>query len=167
MHLGNTLVSGRGKDIRHQDVKNKRAAFINRNNEILQEFYFSHPKTKSKLMSIYNSHFYGSVLWSLGSKEVVQLEKSWNVSVRRAYNLPWQAHCYLVEAISDEPHLRTVLARRFLSFIESVRNSKKRALTQLLKVVEYDTMSVTGKNLRNILMRTDMSEVRRIITKPT
>ena len=68
------------------------------------KIFFSHPKTKSKLMSIYNSYF-------CGSKEVVQLEKSWNVSVRRAYNLPWQAHCYLVEAVSDEPHLRTVLAR--------------------------------------------------------
>ena len=73
-HLGNTIVSAVSGDIRSQDVRNKRAAFIDRNNDILQEFYFAHPKTTAEVNKIYNSHFYGSVLWNLSSKEVVKLE---------------------------------------------------------------------------------------------
>ena len=89
-HLGNTIVSG--KDIRYQDVKIKRAAYIGKNNDILQEFHFAHPSTRTELNRIQNSHFYGSVLWNLSSKEVAQLEKSWNVSVRRMFDLPRATH---------------------------------------------------------------------------
>ena len=162
VHLGNTIVSDKGRDIRSQDVKNKRAAFINKTNNILQEFHFSHPKTRTKLVQVYNTHFYGSVLWFLGSQEVNKLEKSWNVAVRRLFNLPRETHCYLIEGVSEEPHVRTILARRFLSFILSIRSSKKKALREVLKVVEYDTRSVTGSNLRNILLQTNEDDVRKL-----
>ena len=152
----------KGKDIRKQDIKNKRAAFINKTNNILQEFHFSHPKTKAKMIQVYNTHFYGSVLWHLGSQEVDRLEKSWNVAMRRTFNLPRNTHCYLIEDVSEELHVRKVLTRRFLSFIISVRTSKKKALREMLRVVEYDTRTVTGRNLRNILLRTNQDDVRQL-----
>ena len=162
VHLGNTIVPDKGKDIRKQDIKNKRAAFINKTNNILQEFHFSHPKTKAKMIQVYNTHFYGSVLWHLGSQEVDRLEKSWNVAMRRTFNLPRNTHCYLIEDVSEELHVRTVLTRRFLSFITSVRTSKKKALREMLRVVEYNTRTVTGRNLRNILLRTNQDDVRKL-----
>ena len=143
-----------GKDIRYQDVKNKRAAYISKNNDILQEFNFAHPSTRAELNKIQNSHFYGSVLWNLCSKEAVQLEKTWNVSVRRMFDLPRETHCYLVEAVSQQDHVKTILSKRFLNFIQSIRSSQKQALKDMLKVVEHDTLSVTGMNLRTILLQT-------------
>ena len=160
VHLGNTIVTD--MEIRKQDVKNKRAAFINKTNNILQEFHFAHPKSRAKMIQVYNNHFYGSVLWNLGSKEVNRLEKSWNVAIRRVFNLPRESHCYLIEGVSDDPHVRTVLTRRFLSFIQSIRSSKKTALREVLRVVEYDTRSVTGRNLRNILLKTNQDDVRNL-----
>ena len=85
-HLGNTIVTAAGGDIRNQDVKNKRAAFIDKNNDIIQEFSFAHPKTRAEVNRIDNSHFYGSVLLNLASKETISLEKTWNVSVIFAFN---------------------------------------------------------------------------------
>ena len=41
-----------------KDILMKRAQFINKNNEILQEFYFSHPCIKIKINNIYNLHFW-------------------------------------------------------------------------------------------------------------
>ena len=40
-----------------QDLKEKRAryTYIGRNNELCQEFFFSHPKSLFKLNEIYNS----------------------------------------------------------------------------------------------------------------
>ena len=160
--MGNTNISAVGGDIRSQDIRNKRAAFIDRNNDILQEFYFAHPRTTAEVNKIYNSHFYGSVLWNLSSKDVVKLEKSWNVSVRRMFNLPRETHCFLIEELSKQDHVRTLLAKRFLNFIHAVRTSKKLVLRSLLKVIEYDTLSVTGNNLRRIMLETYIPDVRRL-----
>ena len=98
----------------------------------------------------------------MSSKEVVKLENSWNVSVIRLFNLPRETHCFLVEELSDQDHVRTLLARRFLNFIHAIRTSKKHALRSLLKVVEYDTLSVTDSNLRRIMLETDRHDVRRL-----
>ena len=161
-HLGNTIVSSRGKDIRTHDIKIKRATFINKCNEIMQEFHFAHPRTRLWVNKIHNSHFYGSVLWPLKSKEVSALEKTWNVSIRRMFDLPRETHTYLVEPISEEPHVRSILAKRFVSFVQSLRVSKKKPLREVLKVLEYDTMSVTGGNLRQILNNTNIDDVRNL-----
>ena len=72
------------------------------------------------MIQVYNTHFYGSVIWYLGSQEVDRLEKSWNVAMRKTVNLPRNTHCYLIESVSEEPHVRIVLTRRFLFFIISV-----------------------------------------------
>jgi hypothetical protein len=109
-----------------------------------------------------NSHFYGSVLWNLESKETVSLEKTWNVSVRRMFDQPRETHCYLIEAISDQDHVRTLLARRFVSFVQAIRTSKKNVLRSLLRVVEFDTQSVTGRNLKSIFLQTEAQDVRRL-----
>ena len=161
-HLGNTIVTAPGGDIRNQDIKNKRAAFIDKNNDIIQEFNFAHPKTRAEINRIENSHFYGSVLWNLASKEAISLEKSWNVSIRMMFNLPRESHCYLIEAISNQDHVRTLLARRFLSFIHTIRTSKKKVLRHLLRVVEFDTQSVTGRNLRSIILQTAVQDIRKL-----
>ena len=69
-HLGNTIVSTAVAtgDTRCQDVKKKKAAFVNKNNELIQEFHFIHPSTLAEINKIQNSHIYGSVLWDLSSK---------------------------------------------------------------------------------------------------
>ena len=67
-HLGNTIVStekAEAGDIRSHDVKQKRACYIDKNNDLIQEFNFAHPRTINEVNKIQNSHFYGSVLWRL------------------------------------------------------------------------------------------------------
>ena len=56
------------------DLKIKRADFISKNNDILQEFGFSHPKMKIMINSIYNSHFSGSSLWDLFQRKPSNLK---------------------------------------------------------------------------------------------
>ena len=66
----------------NDDLMEKRATYINKVNELTQEFYFAHPLTKVRINNIFNSHFYGSALWDLFGIEALRLEKSWNVSQR-------------------------------------------------------------------------------------
>ena len=76
------------------------------------------------------------------------------------FSLSRETHYYLIEAVSDQDHVRTILAKRFLNFIQAIRTSSKQVLRELLKVVEYDTQSVTCKNLQNILLKTEVHDVR-------
>ena len=114
LHLGNNL-SNKINGMR-QDIRIKRARFINKNNELNQEFWFSHPSTKVAINLIYNFHFTGSPIWDLFSKDAGMLENSWNTAVRLMFDLPLQTHRYLIEPVSEVTHLKFVLIERFLEF---------------------------------------------------
>jgi hypothetical protein len=157
-HLGITI--GDKIDGMKTDLKIKRADYISKNNDILQEFGFSHPKTKIKINSIYNSHLSGSCLWDLFSKEAVQLENTWNVSMRLMMDLPRETHRRLIEPLSGVKHVKFLMLKRFLTFIEQIRKSSKKASNSLLESILHDTRSITGSNLRNILLMTDKLNVR-------
>ena len=87
-HLGNYLESR--YDGMKQDLRTKRAEYINKNNELEQEFYFCHPKTKFDVNKIYNSHFTGSPLWNLFSCDAIKMESTWNRSVKLMFDLPYE-----------------------------------------------------------------------------
>ena len=142
-----------------QDVKDKRARYISKNNEICQEFYFAHPSTKFEINQIWNSHFSGSVLWDLFGHECGQVENTYNSSVRIMGSLPRETHKFLVEPITGTPHLKKILCKRFLKFIESIKSSKKIALKNLFKVVKHDCRSVTGRNLLNIKLLVNKTNI--------
>ena len=89
-HLGNTIVNN--VDDMSQDTAEKRAQYMARNNELLQEFSFAHPITKCLINNIFNTHFTGSSLWNLFNKATEKLEKTWNVSQRIMFALPRETH---------------------------------------------------------------------------
>ena len=55
--------------------------------------------------------------------------------------------------------MRRLLVRRFISFIEKVRNSSKIALSQLLNLVEGDVRMTTGHNLRTIMLQAGLNRL--------
>ena len=69
------------------DTRIKRAQYIEKNCDLIQEFMFVHPQVKSKINMIYNSSFYGSILWDLASRNVKMLENSWSVSIRYMWDI--------------------------------------------------------------------------------
>ena len=149
-HLGCTIEQNILK--MKKDLMEKRAIYINRVNELTQEFHFAHPLTKVKLNNIFNSYFYGSSLWDHFTAEATRLEKSWNVSQRIMLKLPRNSHQYFVEPLSRSPHIKFSLCERFLKFIESIACSEKTAIRNMLKFVKYDCRSSTGSNLRNMML---------------
>ena len=70
------------------------------------------------------------------------------------FSLLRQTHKYLIEPISESWHLKKILIWRFISFIRQIKSSKKVAPKDLLRLIETDTRSVTGNNIRNILRLT-------------
>ena len=160
-HLGITIENK--IDGMKKDILIKRAEFIKKNNEIIQEFHFSHPYTKIKINSIYNSHFTGSCLWNLFGREAIMVENSWNVAMRLMLDLPRETHRYLIEPLSNTLHIRKILVQRFLKFLQQIIKSSKRSTTFLLHSIIHDTRSTTGSNLRNILLKTNKSRIYELV----
>ena len=91
------------------------------------------------------------------------VENTWNVSMRLMLDVPRETHRYLIEPLSRTTHIKTVLIKIFLSFLEQIRNSSKSTSKFLLDSILLDARSTTGSNLRNILLLTDKSDVRKLV----
>ena len=53
--------------------------FIGIVNAMMQEFHFVNPDILVKVINVYATTFYGSVLWNLNSPQVDKIYKTWNV----------------------------------------------------------------------------------------
>ena len=80
VHLGITVTNK--IDHLESDMKTKKARYVSRNIELNQEFSFSSAETKMTINDIYNSSWFGSVLYSLYGAEAVKLESSYNRSIK-------------------------------------------------------------------------------------
>ena len=160
-HLGNTLENAvNGMKL---DINTKRASYIAKNNELIQEFHFAHPKTKCKINNIYNSHFTGSPLWNLFSKESEMFYNTWNKSIRLMFDVPLKTHRYFLEHLSETKHLKTILVKRFLGFIQQIEQSQKVLPKLLLQTIKSDCRSTTGSNLRNIILLIDKEDISKLV----
>ena len=115
-----------------------------------------------KVNSIYNSHFSGSNCWDLTSRASEMFEATYNRNVKRTYNLPYPTHRNLLPVISGVKPLRVTLAKRFLIFTEKLRNSEKPVLRQMIRLVENNVNTVTGRNLRRILLLTERPTIQHL-----
>ena len=66
------------------------------------------------------------------------------------FDLPRDAHCYFIEPISEYVHLRSILIKRSLKFVEQLEKTKKSALKG--DMIKEDCRSTTGSNLRKIMI---------------
>ena len=68
------------------------------------------------------------------------------------FYLPWATHRYLLEPLTETPHMIRLLIRRYLSFLDKVQQSSKEAPKQLLEIARNDVRTTTGSNLRRIVI---------------
>ncbi len=83
-------------------------------NEICNEFAFAHTKCRAKLLQIYATSFYGSNLWDLYSNEFMSIGKTWYVSIRKVYSVPFQTHCRFLQHVSHLNNVTHMLKSRFI-----------------------------------------------------
>ena len=148
-HLGTRIYNTPGS-ILNRDIREKRAQYIQRNNELMQEFHFAHCTMKAKINSIFNSHFYGSVLWDLFGKEAEMTFNTWNSSIRKMFRLDRRTHRYLIEPLSNTEHIKIALMKRFLNFTDKLSCTHKWASKSVFNSIKKDCTSITGMNLRKI-----------------
>ena len=76
--MGNMLEEDNSMKV---DLSLKRGAFIGKTHSLFQEFHYMDPDVLVKIMTIFNSSFYGSNLWVIFSSNCDKIYESWNVHV--------------------------------------------------------------------------------------
>ena len=146
-HLGHTLQVDNSMKI---DVNLKRGAFIGKVNSLLQEFYYASPSVLIKLASAYCCNIYGSNVWDLFSSDCQRLFRSYNVALRMIFNLPRTTHRYLVESLTDIPHLYVQLLSRYVTFSTSLLESDSFEVRFLARICISDMRTTLGRTMRTI-----------------
>ena len=154
VHLG--CIVSNNIDGGQVDMKQKVARYIDKNCSINQEFSFAHPTSKILLNQIYNCHFSGCQVWNLFSSGAKSFYSTYNRSVKLLADLPYATHRFLIEPLSGLQHMSIRVIRNFIS---SIRNSPIPVLRQLYNIVKSDVRTTTGANLRNVLLKTGLSNV--------
>ena len=135
-HVGNKFENK--LDGMRQDMREKRARFIQKNNELCQEFSFADPIIKCKLNSIYNIHFTDSPLWDLFCREAEAIEKTWKM-----LQLHHSTDRYFIAHLSETRHIKLALIKRL--FTQTITNSTKTPVITLYNYIRRDCNS-TGNN---------------------
>ena len=138
-----------------QEIMEKRAQYIMKINELMQEFHIADPSLVARLNDIYNTHFYGAPLWDLFSNETRKVVGAWNTSHRILFRLPRTTHRYLIEPLSERPHIMILIWKRFHKFCSSIESSKKFTLRHIYHLIKNDCRTTTGKNIRNMMLKTN------------
>ena len=147
-HVGNTLTAF--VDGMQKDMMIKRAQYIENVNCLQQEFHFAVPKTLWKLNMIYNFHFSGCAVWDLSTISFDKFIYSIHKSFKVMFDLPYATHRYFFEAITRTLHPALIIRKRFLGFLNMIEKSKKKAPSELLKIIQNDVRTTTGSNIRKL-----------------
>ena len=149
-HIGNFLFEDGTTDL---DLRVKKGMFIHSAMELNQEFSYLPAAFRMRLNLLYNSHFSGSSIWKFESEEASHLFSSWNKNIKLVYDLPWATRRWILEEITGS-NLKIMLYTRFIKFVNAIKKSNKPFVKFLLSVAASDVRSLTGSNLRSILVNT-------------
>ena len=147
IHLGHLLYKDGTLNL---DCDLKRRSFIGQYHALRQELKYQDPLVFLHLINIYLAHFYGSNLWYLYNCEKIHV--TWNVMIRNVFNLPMRTHRYLIEPISQTPHLMSMLTNRFIKFYNSLYSSDKLVINNLRWLQERDMRSTFGCNIMQLCL---------------
>ena len=142
-----------------EDALSKMKTFIGKFYSLKQEFGFLEPDRFFDIVNIYATSFYGSNLWLFSGASCGRVFSNWDKMLKVNWNLPWATHRYLMEEVSQSSHLRTKLFLRFLTFIRSSSNSKKRCLSALVNRACKDEGSITKQNLNLIEQESGLDNI--------
>ena len=82
--------------------------------------------------------------------------KTWNVNLRILYDLPRETHCWVVEALSGGKHFKQMVYSRFIKYLSVLKKNKRPVLRTLYNVVSNDVKTLTGSNIRKVLLDTSL-----------
>jgi hypothetical protein len=76
--------------------------------------------------------------------------------------LPLATHRYLLEPLSGEKPAMAILADRFLTFMDKIDKTDKKAIKMLKREAIKDVRSTTGANYRGIMLMSGETTIQKV-----
>ena len=129
-----------------QDMKIKRAGFIDRSTAVRETFSFADPAQVIRAVEIHCGDHYGSMTWDLYSEEAGKYYRCWNTCVKLAYNCPRSSHTYVVTGLlaAGLCSVRTQILSRYVKFVRSLLKSESPEVVSVANKVMRDRGTHTG-----------------------
>ena len=172
-HLGHELHEEGNMDF---DCKCKRAKFIDNSLNIRETFKFANPHQILQAVQTYCCDFYGSMLWDLFDDQTEQLYRCWNTCNKLCWNIPRSTHTYFVDNLLScgLPSIRQRILSRYCKFVRSLMTSPSKEVAVLARIAGRNASSVTGRNILNIYLETNLnpilsplSKLKEALSRPT
>jgi hypothetical protein len=156
LHLGHILHESGSME---QDVKVKRATFIEESTKVRESFGFASPTEVLRAVKVYVGSHYGNNLWQLDSQMASQYFSAWRTCVKLAWQLPRGTHTYLVDHLlsGDLTSVRTDALARYAKFLQGLGKSPSREVAIMYGVVSGDVQTTTGHNVSLIMLETGLN----------
>ena len=144
-----------------QDVKIKRAMFIDKTNDIRETFSFADPKQVMCAVVLYSCDHYGSMLWNLFSESTEKYFRCWNTCTKLAWRCPRRTHTYFVSNLLAQEYASTriVILSRYVKFVQSLLNSASPDVVAVANSAINDKGSTTGANLSKLQEQTGLNPI--------
>ncbi len=85
-------------------------------------------------------------------KKKMSLGKTWNVAIRKLYNVPFQTHCRFVQNVSQLNHVTHTLKSRFIKFIVANLVGKNKHVAYVANLCFRNAISSSGRNINKIML---------------
>jgi hypothetical protein len=158
LHLGHILHES---DSLNQDVRVKRANFIEESTKVRETFGFASPTEVLKAVKVYVGSHYGSNLWQLDSDMANQYYSAWRTCVKLAWQVPRATHTYFVDHLlsGDLTSVRTDALVRYAKFLKGLRTSPAREVAIMYGVVSGDVQTTTGHTVNLVKWETGLNPI--------
>ena len=100
-----------------------------------------------KLFKSYCMSLFNVVLWDFNSKEMSVFYTSWRKALRKLLSLPMVCHSHLLHLIVDDIPVDLQIYKRFIKFINNVKDSKNTVIQLLGKIAIYGSGSIVSNNI--------------------
>ena len=117
----------------------------------ISKFESCYNSTKNKLFHQYCSSMYGSQLWDKTSSSIETMYTQWRKAHRQVLALPNNTHSDLLPLIADNMPLEYILDCRYISFFQSIVNSKNKIISYIARNKIFDCTSTLGKNITHLM----------------
>lgn len=138
------------------DIVMQTNKFNSKANAVLSDFKNVCMSQRFQLLVTFCTSFYGSQLWATSKGAMEVLYKSYRAGVKKAFNLPFRTHTYILPIITDSFHLEQQLDIRQLKFVKKCMASKNTDLKCMMQYMLNSWYSVYGCNIREVLHKYSM-----------
>ncbi len=146
-HLGITMTYNFNDQ---PEISKKQGDFISRTNHVINKYGCLDSEVQSRLFLANCMSHYGCETWTYQCPAFKNILTSWNIAIRKLWDLPWRAHrAFLPSLVKCKP-LDVTIYCRFINVVFKMCNSSNNKISLITNSAIMDSRSFIKSNMQFI-----------------